>query len=42
MFIYNISIINKIDKLGNKIIKIENELLNELVKRLLEKVQKKE
>jgi len=32
-----ISLINKIDKLGNEIIKIENEELNNLVKRLLEK-----
>ena len=33
----DIALINKIDKLGNKIIKIENEVLNDLVKRLLEK-----
>ena len=37
----DIALINKIDKLGNKIIKIENEVLNNLVKRLLEKDPKK-
>ena len=37
----DIALINKIDKLGNKIIKIENEILNDLVKRLLEKDPKK-
>ena len=35
------ALINKIDKLGNKLIKIENEVLNDLVKRLLEKDYKK-
>ena len=33
----DIELINKIDNLGNKIIKIENEELNDLVKSLLEK-----
>ena len=37
----DIELINKIDKLGNKMIKIENEVLNNLVKRLLEKDPKK-
>ena len=37
----DIALINKIDKLGNKIIKIENKILNDLVKRLLEKDPKK-
>jgi len=37
----DIALINKIDKLGNKLIKIENEVLNDLVKRLLEKDSEK-
>ena len=36
------ALINKIEKLGNKMIKIENEVLNDLVKKLLEKDPKKD